>query len=644
MHKDSTFYYNGCQYEVMQSGLDFKEGKKACIRPDGEKRCIPIDKAVKRGLVRSLGVASSPCATPPSEDLFARNYPENKNAAQKKKAIAVTEPAKSYVDETLPPRQPSTLRPVCIAPQNCLYMPVDALRAQVFLGHGLIYPSLYDSNGMSDEFNDVQSHSPANLTLFMEMPPITKEQLILQVLVTQKEMERAINTGKTIRLQSPLPISRLIKILVPGLKNDLDLAKYIAGWIKPDIPTPAHLFEIMPVSNMQSYIAESSNTVEQVAKPQKSVTDSIMRYNRLMGLFAFLRNAHRFISAATGFYSDYPDEFFVLAASLFENATVFPKTRSPLTPLDHALLDPDSQIDPKFNSLVELVNSAEPFVDKEKARNIARAIYERAGSPPVLAHAFKQLFDGDYRSAVRAMQTDGIPTEATLLAGLFKFSSRQSNDHRNVKNRLHEEWTNATLISQFLEILGYYYGYTALDASEKPLSSIDPMIAPLADRTPSIKFQLTTRLERSVIEAVYQWTFFHRKLDEALATSFANAPVPTIREAQVPNGFLLKDLSLRVGDLYVRRFEITQLARLLQRLRSLPGEVIDERSEVGRYLFGDCFDIADESDVVRRKGQLSRRFRMSKSRLCELISDQHIKVNTRVLDVCISEDVKDYPQ
>ena len=626
MQNGATFNLNGRQYEILQAGVDFVEGQKACIRPKGSTRCISLEKAVKQGLVRTTGVAS-PFQPQPSEGgLFDIGHSEKNNATREDK-------------RTTSPHQTPTINE---APKGTLFMPVDALRAQVFLAHGLIFPSLYDLNGMADGFNDVQTKFPADITLFRELPPLLKGQLILEVLVTPDEVADANKNKTAIHIQFPLPISRLSRILVPVQQSDL--RTYIAGWVKPDVPAPAHLFDTIPNVQIQSLSSETMRADEKGAKPQKSIADSVARYDRLLGLFAFLRNAHRYISAATGFYSDYPDEYFNMAACLFDSVKDFPQSQSRPKPLACALLNPDTEIDPELRNLFELINSNDSFIDKAKARVAAKTIYERAGMPDDLARAFKCLFDGDYRSAVRILQEKQTPPEASILAGLFKFSNRQSNDHRNVKQRLHEEWADANMISQLMQVLGYYYGYTALDASEKQLYSVDPSIAPLVDPIPPIKFLLSTRLERSLIEAVYQWTFFRHKLNATHAALFVDVPVPSTQAITAPKGILVKDRSFQVGDLCIRRFEITLLARLLQRLRTLPGEVIDERSEVGRYLFRDCFDLADDSEVLKKRGAVSRRYRMSKTRLCELVAEQRISVNPRVLDVCIAEDDKNTRQ
>ena len=635
MKKGAIFSLQGRQYEILQEGVDFVEKQKACVRPKGETRCIPLDKALKQGLIRATGVVSPSESQPSEGGLFDIGHPEKNSATREDKRTVGTKLQEPFAKRTTPPPRPLT---VIEAPEGTLFMPVDELRAQVFLAHGLIFPSLYDLNGMADGFNDVQTQFPADITLFRELPPLPKGQLVLEVLVTPEEVADANKNKTAIHIQFPLPISRLSRILVPVPQSDLRM--YIAGWIKPDVPVPAHLFDIIPNAQIQPLSTETLHANEKGTKPQKSVADSVARYDRLLGLFAFLRNAHRYISASTGFYSDYPDEFFNMAAYLLDNANDFPQPQLRPKPLACSLLDPDAEIDNKLRSLFELINSTDSFIDKAKARSAAKRIFELAGTPDDLAQAFKYLFDGDYRSAVRMLQAKQAPREASLLAGLFKFSNRQSNDHRNVKQRLHEEWTDPELIGQLMQVLGYYYGYTALDASEKQLYSVDQSIGPLVDPIPPIKFLLSTRLERSLIEAVYQWTFFHRKLDTTHASLFVDVPVPAMQTTSAPKGILVKDLSFRVGDLHVRRFEITLLARLLQRLRALPGEVIDERSEVGRYLFRDCFDIADESEVLKRRGMVSRRFRMSKSRLCDLVADQRIPVNPRVLDACITEDDK----
>jgi hypothetical protein len=134
---------------------------------------------------------------------------------------------------------------------NVYYMPVDNLRAQVYLAHGLIYPGIYDKAGLSADFDDSQRLSPAELTLFEDPQPLKKNQLLLKVLLQLDEVTDADHSGSMLRFPLPLPISRISGIEVPQEVGDLD--RFVDGWVKPDVPVPRHLFSLTLVPPVENH-------------------------------------------------------------------------------------------------------------------------------------------------------------------------------------------------------------------------------------------------------------------------------------------------------------------------------------------------------------------------------------------------------
>ena len=238
------------------------------------------------------------------------------------------------------------------------------------------------------------------------------------------------------------------------------------------------------------------------------------------------------------------------------------------------------------------------------------------------------------------LQQSRFPSEAGILAAVFKFSSRQSNDHRTVKQRLHEDWANPEQVIPVLGVLGTYFGYTALDAKETSLYSLHPLVKPLVEQHPEIKFHLHTLFERRMIEALYQWAFFHRIPDKGIIDLYAKMPDAATPLTSRPPGMLVSDRSYRVHDLVVRRYEVTIIGRIIQILRGLKNDSVDERSELGKYLLSQCFFGADEFEISRKGGKDTLRYRISKNRLVDLITDGRINVNPRVLETAIEEDTK----
>jgi hypothetical protein len=85
---------------------------------------------------------------------------------------------------------------------------------------------------------------------------------------------------------------------------------------------------------------------------------------------------------------------------------------------------------------------------------------------------------------------------------------------------------------------------------------------------------------------------------------------------------------------------VTIIGKIIQHLRDLKGDSVDERSELGRCLLSQCFFLADEFEMSRKSGKDTLRYRISKNRLVDLIADGRISMNPRVIETAIEEDAK----
>jgi hypothetical protein len=530
---------------------------------------------------------------------------------------------------------PTPMNPI----QPIYYLPVSQLRAQVFLAHGLIYPAIYDTNN-AQAIKDAQAYVPNGLELWKEQPPINKEELLLGVCLTSAELSTAVHQEDTIFLATPIPISRLVELAVPAKSSD-DINKYIRGWIEPDVPIPASLF------TSAKHITETStssplpitSSIVLPAKDKDSVQHAIARYDRIMGMFAYMRNAARYHSGRLGLYADYPAQFFNLAGQLHTSLDLSQVPNVPTSPLLQSLLEELTSTNPIIDALRKFVTSPGVYIDKAMAKSLALAIQEASGKDVNIQEAFKLLFEEDYKASIRILQKEPISEQSVLLATLFKFSDRQSNDHRNIKPTLHEDWFSVPPVASILGMLGAYYGYTSLDARESRLYSIDRRLSEHIEQRPTIKFHLESRFERELVEAIFQWSFNNKKLDSSMTATFDNLhPKPVLRpESLAPH--IWKDDSYKVSDIWVRNFKLTQLARCLQRIEELPYTTIDETTPLGQFLMHLCFFHAEEYELSRKQGQEVIHYRISKQRLIALLSVEKVRVSLKVLVAAIEEEV-----
>jgi len=522
--------------------------------------------------------------------------------------------------------------------QTVFFMPVAPIRTQVFLTTGLLFPALYDLAKTATQVRDSQSRDATSITLFRDpiQPPVG--ELLLEVLLTAEEVMDATPRNNGLALHWPIPVSRLLRINVPRAMGTPET--YLAGWTFPDVPVPTHLFSALESTAPVAQVGETDPSRMDESKATADIAEAIARYNKYMGMFAYLRNGSRYFSENQSRYADYPATFFALATNLTDVFGNPFSEKSVLHPLLTALLDTTVGSEFPVNAFVKLVNEQPPCIQKEVAKELARQLYSATGGKELVGQAFKTLFDmGDYKTSIQHLQGRDIPHELAILATLYRFSNRQSNDHLTIKQRFHSDWTELTTAMETLAVLGAYYGYAMLPARETKLYSVNSQIDGLIDPTPAIKFHLVNRFERQLIESIYQWAFFRRKTSKDALRYYDQVKSPPPPRATRPRGVFIEDNPVTVSDLTVHRYTITWLGRLLQRLGNLPGETITDNTHIGRYLYRDCVD-HPEAEKMRKRGTTLTHYSIPKDSVIDMVAEGKIQIPEKILDALLDEDEK----
>lgn len=256
------------------------------------------------------------------------------------------------------------------------YLPISQLRAQVFLAQGLIFPALYDDEDLPS-IRDVQGQMPQSLLLYKEEPGITKDELLFRLTLTADELADAQDIGFAVLLPMPVPISRLLEIAVPATSLN-DIERYIRGWIVPDVPVPVSLF-----TSATSILETSTGRKLPLSEllPSGRILDiekNRHKYNKIMGLFAYMRNGARYHSATLGLYGDYPAQFFHLAAMIHSGLDVSSAPHVTPSVCLQAIVDETIPVPPITAEVVELVTNPGVFLETEKAARVSRRILSTA--------------------------------------------------------------------------------------------------------------------------------------------------------------------------------------------------------------------------------------------------------------------------
>lgn len=440
--------------------------------------------------------------------------------------------------------------------ESFFYILVDSIRARTFLVRGLIYPAIYDEDELDKQYQD--HHQPGSLRLTSDRPQLnSKNQVILKVLLLDDEIQTLENSG--FMFDRPLPISRLCQIEISPAAGGPE--RFVKGWVNPDVPAPP--LDLFCEASEPSDLTDNTivpQTEDIGAKPKEEIKDAIKRFDRALGAVAFWRNADRYVSGVSGYYSDYPEGFETVFDLIIDSADSANSDESFLTCFFLYILGIKTQNSrPTSNCILDDLLLTASHIDRKYARECAACLYEKLDRNEALRDAFKKLFEGDYRTAIRLLQKPNIPIETAVLAALFKYSARKSNDHQIIKAVIHEDIPNHEHRRAVLAVLGAYHGYAAINACEETLPSIHPDISDKIEARPDIKFHLKNRFERILIEALYRRSFgFFDYADvplDSLYVSFFPPSENSTKTEELEESDLVVRSELYRNELLVRTYQ-----------------------------------------------------------------------------------------
>jgi hypothetical protein len=242
----------------------------------------------------------------------------------------------------------------------------------------------------------------------------------------------------------------------------------------------------------------------------------ISRYDRLLGMLAFLKNTSLLYTNVTGEFVDYTPGFFHVLALINLREDSLQKENS----FFRWIISPDTiDIDGKvaryqFKEIIKAVYEGREFDVDWALRLLDESMnFEKAAEQvETLRSVVKLFFDYkklriDYRVLLaNPLVQKNIPV--MLLVFLIKFPNKGlgHSDKQALKNyfRSNDGGIEKKDAEYIFAVLGLYYGYGNL-VKEDRLDLADPYFNGLAKDTANIKFKLDTFFDRFVIESVFQF-------------------------------------------------------------------------------------------------------------------------------------------
>jgi hypothetical protein len=390
-----------------------------------------------------------------------------------------------------------------------------------YFGSALIYPINYETRELarSQRTKDIQQFSPNHLLISDGFTDeLTEQQVLIEVSLTDFDKQNLIKLHeKVYLLPYPLPISRVNTIYFAS-KESQENSIASANTFQ-DAFLPTHLFEVWneKIENRIDIVREIQAV--QIPANKQLKTDSQDKFNRVLGMLAFMKNAELYYANETYELATYSDKYLKLLKEInpfFEKAEIGTLDKNNLS-FYSTLLKPKSfGTNDTLRKIVNAVYNNEIF-----RKDIFKQIL---GTPnEEVQNAFKLLVSDKTLEALQAIdQLKPAASELILLAFLFRFRDKEGSDKYALKEQLPYLINRKTLkttrtisrASIVLAVLGLYYGYRNLTKDEE-IKLKDSYFASFSENGKfNIKYKLDNLLDRITIESVYQYCFWDNQKND----------------------------------------------------------------------------------------------------------------------------------
>ncbi|WP_026966937.1 hypothetical protein [Algoriphagus terrigena] len=379
-----------------------------------------------------------------------------------------------------------------------------------YFGNALIYPINYETRELArgQRTKDIQQFSPNNILIsdgFTDEP--TEQQVLLEVSLTEFDKQSLIGLHEKVHLLPyALPISRVNKIYFKSKESQENSIASASTF--QDAFLPIHLFDIWneTIENRITIVRE----IHAVEIPTKQLlkTDKKDKFNRILGMLAFMKNAELYYTNETYTLNTYSEAYFQVLKEINSYFEIPEITKIDETIRQYYL----AFINPKNSSsnkiLEKTVNAI--YHNEVFRKNIFKQIL---GTPSQeIQDIFTLLVSDKTLDAIQRMKTP----ELILIAFLYRFRDIDGSDKYAFKEQLpylvnRKSLKTARTLSRAsiaLAVLGLYYGYRSLPKDEA-IKLNDAYFASFSENGNfNIKYKLDNLLDRITIESVYQYCFW----------------------------------------------------------------------------------------------------------------------------------------
>ena len=399
-------------------------------------------------------------------------------------------------------------------PINKFIIQINKSNLLDYFGSALIYPVNYETRELarSQRTKDIQHFAPNHLLIsdgFTDEP--NEQQVLIEVALTDFDKQNLERLHEAVYLLPyPLPISRINKLYFAS-KESQENSIASANTFQ-DAFLPTHLFDTWTenIENRTNIVRESQ--VSQISANKNLKTESQDKFNRVLGMLAFMKNSEIYYANETYELATYSDKYLKLLKeinSFFDKPEIGALDKGNLS-FYLTLIKPKNSSNDTLRKIVNAIYDNETF---------RKDIFKQLLGTPTeeVQNAFKLLVGDKTLEALQVIdQLKPAASELILLAFLFRFRDKEGSDKYALKEQL-PFLINRKLLktlrthsraSIVLAVLGLYYGYRSLPKDEE-IKLNDSYFASFSENGKfNIKYKLDNLLDRITIESVYQYCFW----------------------------------------------------------------------------------------------------------------------------------------
>jgi len=370
---------------------------------------------------------------------------------------------------------------------NYYFMQIHGSNLADYINKAIILPTKYIQNRTEE---DIQSKNEKFILLSNgQFKDLTDNQILLRIDLTDEEVNKleSLSTGskdvsKQVYLYSePLPITRVTKIY---FENKEKIEHYQSIFSIGDIGyLPSDRLKVLP-KNMKKLNSHSIVTKLENLK-SNSYQEKLLKYDKIMGMFAFIKNTNLYFTDRDKKASTYSNNYFNFLALL--NQSVEPNDNGKISILETLL---------QFKNSHPLIEKL--YTDEKIDEDFIKELAENSKNKDILYKLFDEMEKIEALASLK---------EEKEFYPAYLYANRFDGDMESLKAKIVdiEDIGKAEIL---LAMFGLYYGYSKIRAKEEIKIKDDIFKNLLINkREKNIKFMLDSQLDYVTIESIYQYVF-----------------------------------------------------------------------------------------------------------------------------------------